>query len=60
MDALFHYAKFQFECGNYSAAAEFLYHYRSLCTNGERGASALWGKFAATSFSRIGTRLWRT
>ena len=47
VDALFHYAKFQFECGNYSAAAEFLYHYRSLCTNGERGASALWGKFAS-------------
>jgi len=47
IDALFHYAKFQFECGNYSAAAEFLYHYRSLCTNSERGSSALWGKFAA-------------
>ena len=28
IDALFHYAKFQFECGNYSAAAEFLYHFR--------------------------------
>jgi translation initiation factor 3 subunit E len=47
IDALFHYAKFQFECGNYAAAAEFLYHYRSLCTNGEKGGSALWGKFAS-------------
>ena len=28
IDALFHYAKFQFDCGNYSVAAEFLYHYR--------------------------------
>ena len=28
IDALYHYAKFQFDCGNYSAAAEFLYHYR--------------------------------
>jgi hypothetical protein len=28
IDALYHFAKFQFECGNYSAAAEFLYHYR--------------------------------
>ena len=28
IDALFYYAKFQFECGNYSAAAEFLYHFR--------------------------------
>ena len=47
VDALFHYAKFQFDCGNYSAAAEFLLHYRSLCTNGERGSAALWGKFAS-------------
>jgi translation initiation factor 3 subunit E len=47
IDALFHYAKFQFECGNYAAAAEFLYHYRSLCTNAEKGAAALWGKFAS-------------
>ena len=28
IDALYHDAKFQFECGNYSAAAEFLYHFR--------------------------------
>ena len=47
VDALFHYAKFQFDCGNYSAAAEFLLHYRSLCTNSERGSAALWGKFAS-------------
>ena len=47
VESLFAYAKFQFECGNYSAAAEFLYHYRSLCTNAEKGAAALWGKFAA-------------
>ena len=47
VESLFAYAKFQFECGNYSAAAEFLYHYRSLCTNAEKGAAALWGKFAS-------------
>jgi len=47
VESLFHYAKFQFECGNYSAAAEFLYHYRSLCTNADRASSALWGKFAS-------------
>jgi eIF3 subunit 6 N terminal domain len=29
IDALYHFAKFQFECGNYSVATEFLYHYRS-------------------------------
>lgn len=28
IDALYHFAKFQFDCGNYSLAAEFLYHYR--------------------------------
>jgi len=47
IEALYHYAKFQFECGNYSAAAEFLYHYRTLCTNSEMSFSALWGKLAA-------------
>lgn len=47
IDALYHYAKFQFECGNYSAASEFLYHYRTLSTDGERNLSALWGKLAA-------------
>ena len=48
IDALFHYAKFQFDCGNYSVAAEFLYHYRcvlSACTNSHclGGASELAG-----------------
>jgi len=47
VESLFHYAKFQFECGNYNASSEFLYHYRSLNTNDDRGASALWGKFAS-------------
>lgn len=42
IEALYHFAKFQFECGNYSGAAEFLYHYRSLCTNSEQNMSALW------------------
>lgn len=47
IEALYNHAKFQFECGNYAAAAEFLYHYRSLCTRPERSFSALWGKLAA-------------
>jgi eIF3 subunit 6 N terminal domain len=47
IEALCRYAKFQFECGNYSGASEFLYHYRSLCTNSERLMSALWGKVAS-------------
>jgi len=47
IEALYHFAKFQFDCGNYSGASEFLYHYRMLCTNPARNASALWGKLAA-------------
>uniref|UniRef100_A0A804MLE9 Eukaryotic translation initiation factor 3 subunit E n=1 Tax=Zea mays TaxID=4577 RepID=A0A804MLE9_MAIZE len=47
IEALYQYAKFQFECGNYSGAADYLYQYRALCTNSERNVSALWGKLAA-------------
>uniref|UniRef100_A0A2P2LT38 Uncharacterized protein MANES_09G010400 n=1 Tax=Rhizophora mucronata TaxID=61149 RepID=A0A2P2LT38_RHIMU len=47
IDALYQYAKFQFECGNYSGAADYLYQYRALSTNSERSHSALWGKLAA-------------
>eukprot|EP00250_Pteridium_aquilinum_P007896 c17518_g1_i1 orf=81-1400(+) len=47
IEALYQFAKFQFECGNYSGAADYLYQYRTLCTNSERSLSALWGKLAA-------------
>eukprot|EP00267_Zea_mays_P047224 XP_020399665.1 eukaryotic translation initiation factor 3 subunit E-like [Zea mays] len=47
IEALYQYAKFQFECGNYSGAADYLYQYGALCTNSERNVSALWGKLAA-------------
>ncbi|XP_010279582.1 PREDICTED: eukaryotic translation initiation factor 3 subunit E [Nelumbo nucifera] len=47
IEALYQYAKFQFECGNYSGAADYLYQYRALCTNTDRSLSALWGKLAA-------------
>ncbi|CAI9754805.1 unnamed protein product [Fraxinus pennsylvanica] len=47
IEALYQYAKFQFECGNYSGAADYLYHYRDLSMNSERSLSALWGKLAA-------------
>lgn len=47
IEALYQYAKFQFDCGNYSSAAELLQPYRTLCTNTERFMSALWGKLAA-------------
>ncbi|XP_019165667.1 PREDICTED: eukaryotic translation initiation factor 3 subunit E-like [Ipomoea nil] len=35
IEALYQYAKFQFECGNYSGAADYLYQYRALCTNSD-------------------------
>jgi len=47
IDALYRFAKFQFECGNYAGAASYLFHFRVLNTNAERNFSALWGKFAA-------------
>uniref|UniRef100_A0A3P8VJE7 Eukaryotic translation initiation factor 3 subunit E n=1 Tax=Cynoglossus semilaevis TaxID=244447 RepID=A0A3P8VJE7_CYNSE len=31
LDTLYRYAKFQYECGNYSGAAEYLYFFRVLC-----------------------------
>ncbi|XP_075512802.1 LOW QUALITY PROTEIN: eukaryotic translation initiation factor 3 subunit E-like [Primulina tabacum] len=45
--ALYKYAKFQFECGNYSGAADYLYQYRGLSTDTDKSTSALWGKLAA-------------
>lgn len=47
IEYLYLYARFQYDCGNYSGAAEFLKYYRLLCNNGERAFSALWGKFAS-------------
>ncbi|MEW5312933.1 MAG: hypothetical protein WDW38_004531 [Sanguina aurantia] len=47
VESLYQYARFQFECGNYTSAADLLQSYRSLCTNSERNTSALWGKLAA-------------
>jgi translation initiation factor 3 subunit E len=47
VDALFHYAKFQFECGNYVRASEMLFHYRTLSTHQTRNIQALWGKLAS-------------
>ncbi|GJP57040.1 hypothetical protein CLOM_g16078 [Closterium sp. NIES-68] len=47
VEALYSYAKFQFECGNYSGAADFLYQYRLLCSDPARALSASWGKLAA-------------
>jgi len=47
IDALYRFAKCQFECGNYSGAAEFLAAFRMLNTDPEKNFSALWGKLAS-------------
>jgi len=47
IEALYQFAKFQFDCGNYSTAAELLQAYKPLCITAERNMSVLWGKLAA-------------
>lgn len=47
IDALFRFAKCQFQCGNYGSAAELLQSYRLLCTEPKTSLNALWGRFAA-------------
>lgn len=47
IEALFQFARCQFQCGNYGMSAELLQSYRQLCTSAERSFSALWGRFAS-------------
>jgi translation initiation factor 3 subunit E len=47
LDSMFHYAKFQFECGNYSGSSEYLYYYRTLSSSRTYDVSAMWGKLGA-------------
>jgi len=48
IETLYNYAKFHYDCGIYSTAAECLSHYRVLSnSNSERNYSALWGKLSA-------------
>lgn len=45
---LYRYAKFQYECGNYSGAAKYLYFFRVLVPATNRIAlGSLWGKMAS-------------
>ena len=52
VEALFKFAKFQYECGDYGAAAEYLGVVQMLSTDAERSESALWGKYAADILTR--------
>ena len=44
VDVLYKFARFQYECGNYSDAADLLYQFRVLSTDNEKVARATWGK----------------
>ncbi|VDM82856.1 unnamed protein product [Strongylus vulgaris] len=48
VDALFKYAKFMYECGNYTAASVCLYYYRNLVPQADPNyLNALYGKLAS-------------
>ncbi|XP_007427485.1 eukaryotic translation initiation factor 3 subunit E [Python bivittatus] len=48
LDSLYRFAKFQYKCGNYTAASEYLYLFRVLVPSTDRNAlSSLWGKLAS-------------
>ena len=47
IEALYDYAKFQYECGQYSEASDMLYYYRYLTNRTEKARIALWGKLAS-------------
>nr|CAG4645457.1 EOG090X0491 [Lynceus sp. MCZ IZ 141354] len=48
VDTLFEFAKFQYECGNYTGAAEYLYFHRYLVMpNDKNYLNGLWGKLAS-------------
>ncbi|EAU82264.1 eukaryotic translation initiation factor 3 subunit 6 [Coprinopsis cinerea okayama7 len=49
--ALYHYGKFRYSSGNYSSAADYLYHFRVLSTDAELNTSAHWGKLASDILS---------
>ncbi|ESK85276.1 eukaryotic translation initiation factor 3 subunit [Moniliophthora roreri MCA 2997] len=44
--ALYNFGKFQYSYGNYSGAADYLYHFRVLSTDADLNMSAHWGKLA--------------
>ncbi len=45
--ALYNFGQFQYSYGNYSGAADYLYHFRVLSTDVELTTSAHWGKLAS-------------
>jgi translation initiation factor 3 subunit E len=47
ISALYNFGKFQYTYGNYSGAADYLYHFRVLSTDTDLNTSAHWGKLAS-------------
>lgn len=47
IEALFAFAKWNYECGDYGVAAECLYHYRLLSADPAKNLMALWGRLSA-------------
>eukprot|EP00051_Salpingoeca_urceolata_P000458 m.34216 g.34216 ORF g.34216 m.34216 type:complete len:467 (+) comp10655_c0_seq1:249-1649(+) len=47
LDTLYENARFQFDCGNYDGATQYLLHYRVLSNDPQKSLSALWGKLAS-------------
>ena len=47
VEALYKFAKFEYECGDYASASEHLGAAHALSVDVARSESALWGKFAA-------------
>lgn len=46
INALYNFGQFQYTYGNYSGAADYLYHFRVLSTDQDLNMSAHWGKLA--------------
>lgn len=46
INALYTFGQFQYSYGNYSGAADYLYHFRVLSTDNDLNISAHWGKLA--------------
>lgn len=47
INALYNFGQFQYSYGNYSGAADYLYHFRVLSTDPDLTMSAHWGKLAS-------------
>lgn len=47
INALYNFGQFQYTYGNYSGAADYLYHFRVLSTDPDLNISAHWGKLAS-------------